>query len=119
MRTILGVSSELSKALQRKDQDFANAIELVKNCKYILQDMRDNGWDTFVSQVSSFCDSQNIDVPDMSLIFVPRGRSGCNTYKSTNLHHYRVELYYSIIDMQLQELNNRFDENMKTRRGTL
>jgi hypothetical protein len=27
-----------------------------------------------------------------------------------NPHHYRVELYYTIIDMQLQELNNRFNE---------
>uniref|UniRef100_A0A7N0UPV0 TTF-type domain-containing protein n=1 Tax=Kalanchoe fedtschenkoi TaxID=63787 RepID=A0A7N0UPV0_KALFE len=27
----------------------------------------------------------------------------------TNLHHYRVEWYYSVIDMQILELNNRFD----------
>ena len=32
----------------------------------------------------------------------------------TNLYHYRVELFYTVIDMQLQELNNRFNEvNMK------
>ena len=30
--------------------------------------------------------------------------------KDTNLHHYRVELFYIVIDMQLQELNNRFLE---------
>jgi hypothetical protein len=29
----------------------------------------------------------------------------------TNLHYYRVELFYAIIDMQLQELNNRFTES--------
>ena len=28
--------------------------------------------------------------------------------KDTNLHHYRVELFYIVIDMQLQELNNHF-----------
>jgi hypothetical protein len=27
-----------------------------------------------------------------------------------NCHHYRVELYYTVIDMQLQELNSRFNE---------
>jgi hypothetical protein len=27
-----------------------------------------------------------------------------------NSHHYRVQLYFTIIDMQLQELNNRFNE---------
>ena len=30
--------------------------------------------------------------------------------KDTNLHHYRVELFYIVIDMQLQELNNHFFE---------
>ena len=68
MRNILGISSELSKALQRKDQDIVNAITLVKVCKGRLQYMRDNGWETFASQVSSFCDSHTIDVPDMDLI---------------------------------------------------
>jgi hypothetical protein len=29
----------------------------------------------------------------------------------TNLRHYHVELLYVIIDMQLQELNNRFTES--------
>ena len=28
-----------------------------------------------------------------------------------NLRYYRVELFYAIIDMQLQELNNRFTES--------
>ncbi len=29
----------------------------------------------------------------------------------TNLHHYRVELFYAIIDKQLQKLNNRFTKS--------
>ncbi|PIM99151.1 hypothetical protein CDL12_28358 [Handroanthus impetiginosus] len=31
-------------------------------------------------------------------------------FKVTYLHHYRVELFYTIIDMQLQELNDWFNE---------
>ncbi|XP_075649812.1 uncharacterized protein LOC142620306 [Castanea sativa] len=38
------------------------------------------------------------------------GRPRRNTQQNTNLHHYRVELFYTVIDMQLQELNNRFSE---------
>ncbi|KAK4581548.1 hypothetical protein RGQ29_024959 [Quercus rubra] len=38
------------------------------------------------------------------------GRSQRNTQQKTNLHHYRVELFYTVIDMQLQELNNHFSE---------
>ena len=30
--------------------------------------------------------------------------------ESTNLHYYRVEVFYTVIDMQLQELNNRFNK---------
>ncbi|XP_074323474.1 uncharacterized protein LOC141660388 [Apium graveolens] len=110
MRSILGISNELSKALQWKDQDIANAISLVKIYKHRLQDMRENGWNSFVEQVSGFCQSHSIDVPYMNEVFIPRGRSRRKTYETTNLHHYRVELFYSIIDMQLQELNGRFDE---------
>ncbi|XP_050259817.1 uncharacterized protein LOC126704867 [Quercus robur] len=38
------------------------------------------------------------------------GRPRRNTQRKTNLPHYRVELFYTVIDMQLQELNNRFSE---------
>ena len=72
--------------------------------------MRESGWDSFIIQVSSFCESHNIQAPDMSDIYIPRGRSRRKTYVTTNLLHYRAGLYYSIIDMQLQELNNRFNE---------
>ena len=43
-------------------------------------------------------------------VFVNRGRSRRKAQDITNLHHFRVDLFYSIIDMQLQELNDRFDE---------
>ncbi|XP_022861729.1 uncharacterized protein LOC111382089 [Olea europaea var. sylvestris] len=56
MRSVLGMSNELSKTLQRKDQDIRNSPEI------------------------------------------------------TNLHHYRVDLFYSVIDLQLQELNDRFSD---------
>ena len=43
MRNILGATHELPKALQRKDQDIVNAMNLVKICKQQLQLMRDDG----------------------------------------------------------------------------
>ena len=47
----------------------------------------------------------------MDETFVISGRSRRNTQQKTNLHHYRVKLFYTVIDMQLQELNNRFSES--------
>ncbi|KAH9791737.1 TTF-type domain-containing protein [Citrus sinensis] len=84
MRNILGVTDELSQALQRKDQDIVNAMNLVR-----LSD---------------------IDVPNMDDMFVDRGRSRRKAQEITNLHRYHVELYYAVLDMQLQELNSRFNE---------
>ncbi|ESR50288.1 hypothetical protein CICLE_v10033576mg, partial [Citrus x clementina] len=72
MKNILGYANELSRALQRKDQDILNAVKLVEVYKHNLQKLRD---------------------------------------KITNLHRYRVELFYVVLDMQLQELNNRFNES--------
>lgn len=42
--------------------------------------------------------------------FVARGKPRRKAQEITNLHHYRVELFYSAIDMHLQELNNCFLE---------
>ena len=43
MKKILEISNELSKALQRKDQDIVNAMRFVQLCKTRLQMMRDDG----------------------------------------------------------------------------
>ena len=42
--------------------------------------------------------------------FVTRGRSQHKVQEVTNLHHFRVELFYVVIDMQIQELNDYFNE---------
>ncbi|XP_062100138.1 uncharacterized protein LOC133806020 [Humulus lupulus] len=106
----VGITNELSKALQRKDQDIANAMKLVEICKKRLQAMRDNEWDSFLNQVPNFCAKYNVDVPDMDDTFVAQGRSRRKTQEMTNLHHYRVEFFFVVIDIQLQELNERFNE---------
>ena len=46
----------------------------------------------------------------MEDIFVFQGRLHRNVEKNINLHYYRVEMFYAVIDSQLQELNNRFNE---------
>nr|XP_025694449.2 zinc finger MYM-type protein 1-like [Arachis hypogaea] len=80
MKNILGVTNELSQALQRNDQDIVNAMALVKVSKQRLQNIRDDG------------------------------RSRRKAQKISNLHHFQVEIFYQVVDRQLQELNNRFTE---------
>ncbi|XP_034219023.1 zinc finger MYM-type protein 1-like [Prunus dulcis] len=107
---ILGLTNDVSQALQKKDQEIVNAMALVKSCKEKLHWMRNNGIDALVEEVSSFCDKHHIDVPNMDEAFVLPGRSRRNAPIKTNRHHYRVELFIYVIDEQLTELDDRFNE---------
>ncbi|XP_057251706.1 uncharacterized protein LOC125498950 [Beta vulgaris subsp. vulgaris] len=42
--------------------------------------------------------------------YIPQGRSRHFVKEATYLHHFWVEVFIGVIDLQLQELNNRFDE---------
>ncbi|XP_058726984.1 uncharacterized protein LOC131598392 [Vicia villosa] len=110
MKNIFGITNDLSQALQRSDQDIVNAISLVRVCKGRLQGMRDNGWHTLLNEVSLFCEKQNISIPNMDDALITQGRSKRKAQKISNLHRFQVELFYEVIDRQLQELNNRFNE---------
>ncbi|QHN87193.1 Zinc finger MYM-type protein [Arachis hypogaea] len=110
MKNILGVTNELSQALQRTDQDIVNAMALVKVSKQRLQTIRDDGWSLLLDEVSLFCDKHNITVPKMDDIFVSQGRSRRKAQKISNLHHFQVEIFYQVVNRQLQELNNHFTE---------
>ncbi|KAL5539390.1 hypothetical protein UlMin_043142 [Ulmus minor] len=72
--------------------------------------MRDDGWDSIFSQMSTFCGKHEILIPNMDDTFVAQGRSRCKAPEVTNLHYFRVDIFYSVIDMQFQELNYRFNE---------
>ena len=72
--------------------------------------MRDDEWKSLLIEMFSFCITHDISILNMDEIFVVSGRLRCNTWQNTNLHHYGVELFYTVIDMLLQELNNYFSE---------
>ncbi|XP_047961422.1 uncharacterized protein LOC125206177 [Salvia hispanica] len=75
-----------------------------------LQMLREEGWEGLLNEVSEFCNKYEINVLDMEDEFVPRGKVNRRAEKRKNLHYYRVEIFYSVIDMQAQELNHRFGE---------
>uniref|UniRef100_A0A2N9HSU8 DUF4371 domain-containing protein n=1 Tax=Fagus sylvatica TaxID=28930 RepID=A0A2N9HSU8_FAGSY len=56
----------LCQVLQRKSQDIINDLDLVSVTKCNLQKLRQDGWDAFIGDVTSFCISNKIDMPDMS-----------------------------------------------------
>ncbi|PNX72121.1 zinc finger MYM-type protein 1-like [Trifolium pratense] len=110
MRNILGITNDLSQALQRKDQDIVNAMTFVKVSKARLQNMREDGWCNLLAEVTLFCKKKDIEIVNMDDVFTLHGKPKRNVETVSNLHHFQVEVFYKVIDRQLQELNNRFTE---------
>ncbi|KAF8069345.1 hypothetical protein N665_1141s0006 [Sinapis alba] len=80
--------------IQKRDQEILNAISLVGSTKRQLQKLMDEGWEVFVAK-EEFVDSRR----------PKKKKTGI-----TNLHHYKMDCFYTVLDMQLQEFNDRFDE---------
>ena len=72
--------------------------------------MRDDEWEALYIEVSSFCSKHEIPILNKDEIFVVGVKPRHNTPQITNLHHYRVNLFFEVIDLQFQELNNHFSE---------
>ncbi|KAL6542463.1 hypothetical protein OROMI_024065 [Orobanche minor] len=111
MSTIFGYTNILCVALQKKkNQDIVSAMRLVDLTKILLQKMREDGWETHLKKVISFCNENDIVVPAMEARYIPQGRSRPFIRQVSYLHHFRVDVFIEVIDLLLQELDNRFDE---------
>ncbi|XP_057802928.1 uncharacterized protein LOC131018221 [Salvia miltiorrhiza] len=110
MLTIFGYTNDLCVALQKRDQNIVNDASLVSLSKQLLQKTRDCGWETLLDKVTSFCTKYGIVVPDMEASYMPLGRSRRFVQQETNLQHFRIQIFVGVIDLQLMELNERFDE---------
>nr|XP_016486964.1 PREDICTED: uncharacterized protein LOC107807148 [Nicotiana tabacum] len=108
MLKVLLMSNELSKALQKKEQDIVNAMIFLDLTKERLQQMRDKRCESLMDEVYLFCTKHDILVPNMEEFYIP-GKSKRRPSSVAYSHHLRVELFYTVIDLQLQELNSRFD----------
>ncbi|XP_047256018.1 uncharacterized protein LOC124888773 [Capsicum annuum] len=117
---ILVMSNKLSASLQRKEQYIVNAMIFLDITKTRLQLLRDDGWVALMNEIRVFCDKLEILVPKMDDFYFFE-KSKLTPSSVTYSHHLRVqlfyaiidlqlqELFYAIIDLQLQELNNRFE----------
>ncbi|KAM2342714.1 hypothetical protein ACFX1X_015079 [Malus domestica] len=70
----------------------------------------DEKFDLLVDKVSSFCVEHEIEAPNMDDLYVIQGKSLRKAPRKTNHHHYKVELFFEVIDFQLIELDDRFAE---------
>jgi hypothetical protein len=78
----------------------------------LLSEMRNEGWEDLISRVVKICTKHDIDVPDMDAPYMEgkKPRRVPPVSSVSNLHHYKNDCLFSVLDLQLQELNARFDE---------
>ena len=110
MLKVLGLTNDLSQALQQKDQNIVSAMNMIVSVKSLLQQLRDDGWEALLVAATSFCIKREIPVPSMDENIPARGypRSSCKMVSC--FHHYKVEIFNEVLDRNIAEMNNRFSE---------
>ena len=63
-----------------------------------------------LAQITLFCEKYEIDICNMDDMFLLPVPSRRKYPKMTNLHYYRVELFYDVIDLQRTEVESHFSE---------
>ncbi|CAN0891639.1 Zinc finger MYM-type protein 1 [Linum grandiflorum] len=111
MKEILGISDTLCQALQLKTQDIVNAMSLVAATIDLLIKLREQDWDSFFADVLKFCNTYDIEVPNLNAPHV-EGRCTRQQNVVTNEHYYHFDLFNTIIDYQIEEIRSRFDEKV-------
>ncbi|KAH6779656.1 hypothetical protein C2S52_010893, partial [Perilla frutescens var. hirtella] len=107
---LLGITHELSLALQQKDQNIVQAMSLIHTVKQQLQSFKEDGWDRILEQTDQFCELHNIHLIDMDDNISRCGHKRHGAEVITNLHYYRVDIFYEVVDLIIQEMNARFSE---------
>jgi hypothetical protein len=111
MIKLLAITNEPSHALQRNDINIIIAMELIiDDVKAQLITMRHSRWEDFFDEVKQFCEIKCILVLDMHVEIPSRSRSRRERCFITNIHHYRVEIFYVTIDQFCTDMNLQFDE---------
>ncbi|XP_073220907.1 uncharacterized protein, partial [Cicer arietinum] len=47
-------------------EDIVNAMCLVGTTKYLIQVLREDGWDALFTEVKNFCEKHDIEIPDLN-----------------------------------------------------
>ncbi|XP_042432571.1 zinc finger MYM-type protein 1-like [Zingiber officinale] len=108
MRRILAITDILWQTLQKKTQDILTAMRFVYSTKIVIQALREDGWEEFLQEVTSFCSKHDVYIPDFDSSYRV-GRSRGREYPTVE-HHYHFDVFNKAIDFLLMELNTRFNE---------
>jgi len=83
------------------------AAKLINGTKRALNNLRQKGFDLMLAKVTSFCEKNKINMLNMA---EPYGNQRSRKNVVTNRHHFEVEVYNTVLDMQILEFGDRFSE---------
>jgi hypothetical protein len=84
---------------------------LINITKERLQTLRDDGLKLLLEELNLFCNKHGIEIFNVDdIYFGVKSKCIGNAKFITIENHYRIELFYTVVDMQFQALNNRFNE---------
>ncbi|GKB29102.1 zinc finger MYM-type protein 1-like protein [Tanacetum coccineum] len=89
-----------------KDQNILEAVSLVKGTIRALKQTRASGFPSLLKNVTLFCELHGIEMVDMA-----ESHSKSRRNKITNQHHFEVDIFNTVLDMQIQEFGDRFSES--------
>ncbi|KAM0048390.1 hypothetical protein Hdeb2414_s0008g00273941 [Helianthus debilis subsp. tardiflorus] len=85
---------------------------LVETTRGKLQDFRESGFDQLLEKIHLFCAKHDIQTVDMAGNYVNDTgyRPKRQRYNLTNQHYYNFECFNIVVDMEIQEFGDRFNE---------
>ena len=89
MVDILGVTNDLNTTLQKKDQDIVNVMHQVRSSKERLEVIRNEGWGSFLNDVTLFCEKNDIELLNMEDPYY----SGISRRKDSKVSKYKYYLF--------------------------
>jgi hypothetical protein len=73
--------------------------------------LRDAGFDLLLTNVQSVCTKYEIGIPHMNASYKKTTGCSCQQQGSVTVYqHYHYDIFNSIIDFQVEELNSRFSD---------
>lgn len=83
-------------------------MRFVYTTKNVIQALREDGWEEFLQEVTTFCSKHDVYLPEFDCSY-RIGRSRGREYPTVE-HHYHFDVYNKAIYFLLMELNTRFNE---------
>ncbi|XP_050207378.1 uncharacterized protein LOC126656802 [Mercurialis annua] len=84
-------------------------LDRMENFEF-FQSFREDGWNDLFDEIDKFCVKNSIDVPNLEDSLPNRWRLEREGQTITYSRHFRVEIFFEVIDVIVQEMNDRFSK---------